>query len=83
MKTTLDIPDDVFRRTKATAALRGESLKEFVTKALRARLDMDSAKVPAVTGWRTVFGRARAAEVAEIDEILASDLARVDADEWR
>lgn len=32
MKTTLEIPDDLYRRTKATAALRGESLKDFVTE---------------------------------------------------
>lgn len=30
MKTTLELPDDLFRQAKATAALRGESLKDFV-----------------------------------------------------
>ena len=29
MKTTLEIPDDLFKQTKATAALRGESLKDL------------------------------------------------------
>jgi hypothetical protein len=34
MKTTLDLPDPLFRKAKATAAERGQSLKEFVTEAL-------------------------------------------------
>lgn len=35
MKTTLEIPDDLFRAAKATAALRGVSLKQLVTETLR------------------------------------------------
>jgi hypothetical protein len=29
MRTTVDLPDDLFRRVKARAALKGVSLKEF------------------------------------------------------
>lgn len=39
MRTTLDIPDDLLRRAKAEAALRGSKLKDFVADALRAALD--------------------------------------------
>lgn len=35
MKTTLELPDQLFRKAKATAAERGQSLKEFVTEALQ------------------------------------------------
>ncbi len=31
MRTTVDLPDDLFRRVKAAAALKGVSLKEFFT----------------------------------------------------
>jgi hypothetical protein len=34
MRTTIEIPDDLFRRAKATAALRGSTLKELVVRAL-------------------------------------------------
>ncbi len=34
MRTTIDIPDDLFRKTKATAALRGSTMKELVVRAL-------------------------------------------------
>jgi hypothetical protein len=38
MKTTLELPDQLFRKAKATAAERGQTLKEFVTEALRDKL---------------------------------------------
>ena len=34
MRTTVNLPDPVFRRMKATAALRGVSLKEFLLSAV-------------------------------------------------
>ncbi len=44
MKTTLEIPDALFRKAKATAALRGQSLKELVNAALEQVLDGSSSK---------------------------------------
>lgn len=38
MKTTLELPDDLFRRAKAAAALQGRSLKEFIAAGLRKEL---------------------------------------------
>ena len=38
MKTTLEMPDKLFRRVKATAAQRGQSLKQLVTVALEREL---------------------------------------------
>lgn len=39
MKTTIDLPDSIFRRAKATAAHRGISLKAFITGAVENNLD--------------------------------------------
>jgi hypothetical protein len=47
MKSTLELPDPIFRKAKATAAERGQSLKAFVTEALRDKLMRDSARVSA------------------------------------
>ncbi len=82
MKTTLEIPDELFRRTKATAAIRGESLKDFVTEALEAHLDREPGD-NVRPGWRAVFGQARRAEVERIDRIVSNELERVDPDDWR
>ncbi len=43
MKTTLDIPDDIFRKVKARAALRGVSLRQFVTEAVRDKVESESS----------------------------------------
>jgi hypothetical protein len=34
MRTTVDLPDTLFRRAKATAAVRGVSLKDLVITAI-------------------------------------------------
>jgi hypothetical protein len=82
VKTTLEIPDDLFKRTKATAALRGESLKDFVVEALQARLEQTSTASPP-RGWRSVFGQARREEVESVDARIAEEFERIDPDEWR
>ena len=38
MKTTLEIPDDLFREAKAMAVLEGIKLKDFVAESLRLRV---------------------------------------------
>ena len=35
MKTTIEMPDDLFRRAKAVAALQGLSMKDWLTNLLR------------------------------------------------
>jgi hypothetical protein len=39
MKTTVEMPDDLYRRAKAEAALRGRKLKDLVEEGLRLVLD--------------------------------------------
>lgn len=34
MRTTVDLPDTLFREVKSTAARKGESLKEFLQRAV-------------------------------------------------
>lgn len=38
MRTTIDLPDDLLRRAKATAALRGIKLKDFIANILAKAL---------------------------------------------
>jgi hypothetical protein len=39
MKTTVEVPDDLYRRAKAEAALRGRKLKDLVEEGLRLVLE--------------------------------------------
>lgn len=41
MKTTLELPDSLFRRAKATAARRGQTMAAFVRSAVEAKLAAD------------------------------------------
>lgn len=38
MKTTIDIPDVLFRKVKSKAAERSQTLREFVSEALQEKL---------------------------------------------
>jgi hypothetical protein len=60
MKTTIEIPDPLFRKAKATAAERSQSLKEFVTEALQEKLAVNGGKVrPGEPAWMQGFGKLR------------------------
>jgi len=39
MRTTVEVPDDLYRRAKAEAALRGRKFKELVEEGLRLALE--------------------------------------------
>jgi len=43
MKTTVDLSDELFRKVKAEAALRGRKLKELVEEGLRLVLETPHA----------------------------------------
>jgi hypothetical protein len=38
MRTTVDLPDELFRRAKSEAALRGKKLKDLIEEGLRQTL---------------------------------------------
>jgi hypothetical protein len=71
MKTTIEIPDVLFRRAKSKAAERSQTLKEFVTEALQEKLT--SRRGRARSGdpeWMQGFGKLRhlRRETARIQE---------------
>ena len=58
MKTTLDLPDPLFRKAKATAAERGQSLRDFVAEALQDKLAQPQTRgMPSDPKWMRGFGR--------------------------
>jgi hypothetical protein len=58
MKTTIEIPDPLFRKAKSRAAERGQSLKEFMTEALRSKLALGATDVAgAEPPWMAGFGK--------------------------
>ena len=60
MKTTIEIPDPLFRKAKSKAAERSQTLKEFVTEALQEKLAVNMNKVrPGEPEWMQGFGKLR------------------------
>jgi hypothetical protein len=58
MKTTIEIPDPLFRKAKSTAAERGQSLKEFVAEALQQKLAAGKVRL-GEPEWMQGFGKLR------------------------
>ncbi len=71
MKTTLAIPDALFRRAKAIAAKRGIPLRALVSEALKDKLDIKGSHKP----WMKSFGRLRHLrhETARINRIIEEE----------
>ena len=56
MKTTIEIPDPLFRRAKSFAAEHGQSLKDLFTEALQQKLGAAAAS-GAEPEWMRGFGK--------------------------
>jgi hypothetical protein len=82
VKTTLEIPDTIFRRAKSIAARDGKSLKQFVNEALEAKLQERAA--PGVPEWRRLFGamRGHRAELRKIDAAISAEFETIDPEDW-
>jgi len=57
MKTTVEIPDPLFRKAKSKAAERGQTLKEFMTEALEEKLRPTRESHAAEPVWMKGFGK--------------------------
>lgn len=82
MKTTVELPDKLYRQIKARAALRGQTIKAFFLDALRDKLTAESAKPKGQTGWRAVFGKADKDDVAEVQRIIDEEFSHIDPEDW-
>jgi hypothetical protein len=83
MKTTLDVPDRLYRQIKARAALRGQTIKAFFLDAIRDKLALEKGAPSKQTGWRAAFGTARPEDVAEVQRIIDEEFSRVDPEDWK
>jgi len=79
MKTTLEIPDAIFRRAKSAAAQRGIPLREFVTEAVKDKL-ADTGKTES---WRPAFGKLRhlRKETARINRLIEQEFDQIEAED--
>ena len=78
MKTTIEIPDRLFREVKATAASQGQSLRQFFTDALVEKLRHVEAQ--SRRPWMKHYGALRdyADELDRIDQVVEDEFENVD-----
>jgi hypothetical protein len=84
MKTTLEIPDPLFRRAKSRAAEQGQTLKDFVADALQAKLAIDAEGTAAgEPKWMAGFGKLRRLrkETARIQGVIDEAFEAVEAED--
>ena len=83
MKTTMEIPDSLFRRAKARAALRGQTMASFINGAIEAQLKNEE-RLAEEKPWMVhagIFGADRKT-LDGIDRRIAEGCGRVDPEEW-
>lgn len=81
MKTTLEIPDAIFRRAKAQAAKDGIPLRQFVTEAVKQKLN--SPVKPAEKPWAKYAGALSHLheETARINKIIEDEFERIEPED--
>ena len=87
MKTTLDLPDELFRQVKSTAASRGVLMKQFITEALTEKLAAGTL-APEDKPWMKFAGcmaqdPEMKAELIRIEKIIEDEFGQVDEDDWK
>lgn len=82
MKTTLEMPDFLFRRAKSVAAERGIPLRQFVTEAVQEKLraPAPSAEKP----WMKHFGKLKHLhkENIRIERRIEEAFEKIDPEVW-
>jgi hypothetical protein len=83
MKTTLEIPDSVFRRAKSLAAEHGIPLREFVTEAVKDKLAANAKT--SNRPWVRLMGGLKHLhkETERINRFIEENCEKIDPEMWR
>jgi hypothetical protein len=81
MKTTLEIPDAIFRRAKSEAAERGIPFRALVSQALAEKLRADSHRE--TMPWMKTFGKLHHLhrETEKINRIIEEEFDQIDTED--
>ena len=81
MKTTLEMPDFLFRRAKSVAAERGIPLRQFVTEAVQEKLRTTPQERP----WMKHLGRLKPVhqERKQVERRVEQAFEQIDPEFWK
>jgi hypothetical protein len=82
VKTTLEIPDPIFRRAKSVAAQRGIPLRALVTEAVTEKLEAGLKKEE--KPWVSLAGGLKhlQQETARINRIIKIEFKKIEPGDW-
>ncbi len=82
MKTTLEIPDGIFRRAKSLAAERGIPFRALVSEAVAEKLQAGNGRSKP---WMAAFGRLRHLhrETARINRRIELEFEQIEPEDLR
>ncbi|HEY3837769.1 MAG TPA: hypothetical protein VGL72_14410 [Bryobacteraceae bacterium] len=82
MKTTLEIPDPVFRKAKATASALGIPLREYITQAVEEKLLLESRRRG--KPWLECAGELAHLhkETVRIQKIIDEEFEPIEPEDW-
>lgn len=84
MKTTLNLRDDLVRRAKARAALRGQPLARYIEEGIEHRLIAEESEPTRLVDWLDTLPKVSATAVNELNAAIeASDFREIDDAMWR
>jgi hypothetical protein len=85
VKTTVEIPDDLFRRAKVLAAQEGLSMKQLITESLQHRVLRRSPETTIEPPWKQAFGAMRAykKENRRIEKLVEEEFGQVEPEDRR
>lgn len=85
MKTTIELPEALFREAKATAAREGISLKDFFTEAVARKLGKNEPYASKKPAWADAFGGLKHLhkENRRIEAVISAEFENIDEEQWR
>ena len=83
VKTTLEFPDALFRKAKATAARQGQTLKQLVQEALTEKLARTDGAKLAKKPWMALAGGLKHlhAENVRIDRLIEIEFEQIEPED--
>lgn len=83
MKTTLEIPDIIFRRAKSKAAAEGIPLRQFITDAVEEKLKGNRSG--RAKPWMKHVGKLKhlRSESKRINQLIEDTFEQIEPETWR
>ena len=84
MKTTINLQDDILRRAKARAALRGQPLAHYMEECLEQKLSHDESLDGTLKEWINSLPKVSPDAISDLEKnISGEDFRAIEEDMWK